>query len=94
MTQPMNVTQTRSRRCDCCAEPWKKCQCWCSNCGLDYKDCRSKCYDPKCYICGKEHEFVITFMGRKHLLVCERCNNIVRLLISKGVDEYEDLAAL
>ena len=45
-------------------------------------------------MCGKEHEIVITFMGRKHLLVCERCNNIVRLLMSKGVDEYEELAAL
>ena len=46
------------------------------------------------YICGNEHEFIITFLGRKHLLVCERCNKIVRLLMAKGVDEYEELAAL
>ena len=94
MTEQMEVKQTRSRRCDCCAEAWKKCNCWCPNCGLDYKDCRSKCYDPKCYICEKEHEVIITFLGRKHLLVCERCSKIVKLLMAKGVDQYEELAAL
>ena len=94
MNPETRVTQSRSRRCDCCVEPWKKCQCWCSNCGLDYKDCRSKCYDPKFYICEKKHKFIITFLERKQLLVCVRCSKIVKLLMDRGVDQYEDLAAL
>ena len=46
------------------------------------------------YICEKEHQFIIAFLERKQLLVCVRCSKIVKLLIDKGVDQYEDLAAL
>ena len=31
--------------CGACAEPWRDCNCWCSNCGRPCPDCRSECYD-------------------------------------------------
>ena len=32
--------------CDCCAELWKHCQCWCSNCDREYNVCKYSCYQP------------------------------------------------
>ena len=35
--------------CDCCAELWDDCQCWCDNCGDEYNVCRYNCYqEPMC----------------------------------------------
>ena len=34
-----------SNYCDCCAELWDDCNCWCSNCHFLLKDCRYTCYD-------------------------------------------------
>jgi hypothetical protein len=31
--------------CDCCVKPWRDCQCWCSNCGDEYKCCKANCQD-------------------------------------------------
>ena len=31
--------------CDCCAKPWRDCQCICSNCSNDYSLCKSSCHD-------------------------------------------------
>ncbi len=30
--------------CDCCAEHWDDCQCWCNHCGSQYSSCRYSCY--------------------------------------------------
>jgi len=29
--------------CDCCAEPWRDCQCWCVDCWIEYSKCRGEC---------------------------------------------------
>ena len=31
--------------CGACAERWRDCNCWCSNCGRLCRDCRYECYD-------------------------------------------------
>ena len=32
--------------CDCCAELWDDCLCWCERCGERYNECRYECYEP------------------------------------------------
>ena len=44
------VRQTRSEigdyeNCDCCNKPWGDCQCWCSHCHREYKDCFGTCWE-------------------------------------------------
>ena len=34
-----------SKHCDCCAESWKNCCCWCNNCNIEYRLCRASCYN-------------------------------------------------
>ena len=29
--------------CDCCAKPWRDCQCWCVDCWIEYSKCRGEC---------------------------------------------------
>ena len=29
--------------CDCCAELWRGCQCWCVDCWKEYPKCRGEC---------------------------------------------------
>lgn len=36
-------TYDKSLYCDCCVKMWSKCQCWCGNCGDDYRTCKYKC---------------------------------------------------
>jgi len=44
----------------------------------------------KCYICNIEHEYIITFLEKRRLLVCERCYKMINIFIDQGY-EYEDL---
>ena len=37
--------QALKNSCGCCCKPWQECQCWCSNCGGEWKACRAACYD-------------------------------------------------
>ena len=32
------------RHCDCCAELWTRCTCWCPRCGKEYKYCKNNCH--------------------------------------------------
>ena len=33
--------------CDCCATLWSECQCVCSNCHGNYRECRYNCYNDE-----------------------------------------------
>ena len=36
-----------NNNCDCCAKPWRDCQCWCCDCWKEYPTCRRSCGNEK-----------------------------------------------
>ena len=51
MTKSITITNS----CDCCCKSWNiekpnefgVCECFCSNCGKNYRDCKYECFGKK-----------------------------------------------